>query len=170
MGHEVKRHLKTVKRTIENKDSRRDPKEKEAGEDTLSYSPLDMKAGIPRPEEEFKLRAKPSSRNSRKKFSPRGERLSPPAINQEILATMGEQSTRREESNAKKRKPETAQGGEPLTPSRNQVESKRRRACFEHTLECQRNRGPEVVVLSDTEEDALDQEKDNKLELLLEKA
>ena len=164
-GVEVKEHLKSVKRTIENKESSRGPKEK----DGSSNSSWNMKGGIPRPEEEFVPRAKSSSGNSRQNLSREGT-LPPPVRNQEILATMGEQFTRREESNAKKRKPETAQRGEPLTPSRNQVESKRRRACFEHTRECQRNREPEVVVLSDTEENAPDQDKDNRLELILEKA
>ena len=60
--------------------------------------------------------------------------------------------------NAKKSKPETAQHGEPCTPLRNQVESKRRRSCFE------------VEVLSDTEDNAPDRDKDNRLELILEKA
>merc|ERR1712208_28963 len=70
---------------------------------------------------------------------------------------MGEHLSSKE-LNAKKRKPETAQRGEPCTPLRNQVESKRRKSCFE------------IVVPSDTEDNAPDRDKDNRLELILEKA
>ena len=87
-GVEVKKHLKSVRRTIENKDSSRGPKEKETA-DGSSNSSWNMKGGIPRLEDEFILRPEPSSGNSRQNLSREG-RLSPPAINQEILATMGE--------------------------------------------------------------------------------
>ena len=132
-GIEVKEQLKSVKETIESKESSRGPKE----DDASSISSWNMKGGIPSPEEELASKAKSSSGNSRQNLSREGT-LSPPVRNQEILTTMGEQLTSREESNAKKRKPETAQRGEPRTPLRNQVESKRRKSCFE------------IVVLSDT--------------------
>ena len=117
---------------------------------------MDKKVGSTRKGEELKPGTELSSRNAHQNFSLQGEKLSPPVIknarevfgepekNQEILVSMGEQpnpDTIREETNAKKRKPEpSVQGGEPLILSTNQVESKRMRACFEHTSECQRNK------------------------------
>ena len=78
--NEVKRHLKIVKRTIKNKESRRVHEEKEAQGDTSSYALLDKKVGIPRQEEELQPGAELSSRNARQNFSLQGEKLSPPVI------------------------------------------------------------------------------------------
>ena len=149
----IKSHLKTVKKTVENKELQ----ENLSGE----YVFVETKEDSMRKEEGLQLETCLSTGNNHQNFPFQGDKeeaLGKPDKEEILVITISD--TAREETRERKPEP-SVQSGEQME----QEESKKMRPWLEQLSDCRRNSflepnrrtRPEVVVLSDNEEDVLDQ-------------